>query len=99
MAQMGYSSAISYAIREERRRDPTIFRYSWGMPSQADVDEFGWERVPYSGICETQEAGAGIGACAGGNAPYCQPLDDELRRRRVGTACRSSIQCSLPIGK
>lgn len=66
---MTFSQAGSRTIEEEMRRDPTIFTYGWGMPSKNLVEEFGWERACYSGICETQEAGAGVGAALAGMRP------------------------------
>lgn len=69
MAELTLSQAISSTILAEMRRDPTIYTYSWGMPSKAMVDEFGPDRACYSGISEIQEAGAGIGAALAGMRP------------------------------
>jgi pyruvate/2-oxoglutarate/acetoin dehydrogenase E1 component len=75
---MTFSQAEGLTIVEEMRRDPTIFHYSLGgeysypiggVPSQDVVKEFGWERSDFCGICETQMAGAGIGAALMGMRP------------------------------
>ena len=66
---MTYSGAIDVTIREEMRRDPTIFMYRSGKPSKDYADEFGWERVSACGVCETQMVGAGVGAALAGTRP------------------------------
>ncbi len=80
MAIMTYAQAVGLTIVEEMRRDPTIFHYSYGgeYPSgraiggvnpEAVIKEFGEARSDFCGICETQMAGAGIGAALVGMRP------------------------------
>ncbi len=72
MAQiLTVNDCIELTIAEEMRRDPTIFYYGWqklGRHQQL-VEEFTFERICQSGICENQEAGAGIGAALAGARP------------------------------
>jgi len=66
---MTYKDAVWKTIAEEMRRDPSIFYYCEYRAPKALVDEFGWGRVNYAGIQETQMAGAGIGAALAGTRP------------------------------
>jgi pyruvate/2-oxoglutarate/acetoin dehydrogenase E1 component len=66
---MTFSAAIQDTIAEEMQRDPTIFTIGWYLPTEKMVKELGWERLKPSGIEETQEVGAGIGAALAGARP------------------------------
>ncbi len=69
---MSVNEAINRAIEEEMRRDPSIFIFGWlhgGGNERAWIEEFGRERIACTGICETQIAGAGIGAALAGMRP------------------------------
>ncbi len=88
MAKMlGFDEAINKTIIEEMRRDPTIFIYGSGVRSKALVDEFGWERAAPSGICETQEAGAGIGAALAGMRPIVDLSMTDFALEAFGQVC------------
>jgi pyruvate dehydrogenase E1 component beta subunit len=79
---MTLQAAIGKTVIEEMRRDPTIFIFGWmcggaadtggtivGYNAKAVIEEFGRTRISYTGICETQEAGSGIGAALTGTRP------------------------------
>jgi pyruvate/2-oxoglutarate/acetoin dehydrogenase E1 component len=79
MAIVTYDEAVGNAIWMEMRRDPKIFALSSvymcpipGVPEnkwEEMIAEFGQDRLVVSGISETQEAGAGIGAALAGMRP------------------------------
>jgi pyruvate/2-oxoglutarate/acetoin dehydrogenase E1 component len=70
MAIMTCSAAQQMVIDQEMRKDPKRFYISGiGLAAQKSVEEFGWDRNRYTGICETQIAGAGVGAAMAGAKP------------------------------
>lgn len=71
-----YSEAINEALREEMRRDKSVYVFGQGVPSGALggvmkglIDEFGPMRVLDSPISESGEVGSGIGAAMTGMRP------------------------------
>ena len=70
MAIKTFSEAVDSTIAEEMRRDPTIFHITGiSLGSRNSIEEFGWKRIAYAGICETQIAGSGVGAALAGTRP------------------------------
>lgn len=80
MAQMSIAEALRQAIREEMRRDPTVFclgedigiEGGWGGAFTVTLglsDEFGHERILDTPISEIGIAGAAIGAAISGMRP------------------------------
>ncbi len=78
MAQiLTYAQAVGRTIIEEMRRDPNIFTFGWYLgtsalasyPYKDLIQEFGYDRICNTGICETQVAGAAIGAALTGGRP------------------------------
>ncbi len=67
---MTFNNAEIKVIEDEMRRDPNIvYLTGISLGPESTVKEFGWNRVQYGGILETQTAGAGIGiALAGGRS-------------------------------
>ncbi len=89
MAIMTFSEAVCNTVIEEMRRDKTIFTYGFsghywkdafmdlsplGYSGKAAIEEFGWDRIHYSGVCETQLVGAGVGAAMVGVRPVVNLL-------------------------
>jgi len=73
MAEMTYTVAQQMVIDEEMSKNPLIWRNTGILlGQQPQVDKFGWGRVQYSGICETQIAGAAIGAALAGTRPIAE---------------------------
>src|SRR3712207_7562087 len=76
---MTYSEALNEALREEMRRDPTVFVMGedvavWGGGgvfgvTKGLVEEFGPERVRDTPISEEIIAAAAVGAAATGTRP------------------------------
>ncbi|MFN8525222.1 MAG: alpha-ketoacid dehydrogenase subunit beta [Chloroflexota bacterium] len=79
---MTYSEALNEALREEMRRDPTVFVMGedvaiWGGGgvfgvTKGLVDEFGPERVRDTPISEEIIAAAAVGAAATGTRPVAE---------------------------
>ena len=77
-----YREALNEAIKEEMRRDPTVFMVGEGIAEKGGsfrvsvglLDEFGPERVVDTPICEASFTGLGVGAAIVG----CRPIVEIL---------------------
>jgi acetoin:2,6-dichlorophenolindophenol oxidoreductase subunit beta len=77
--ELTYAEALNEALREEMRRDPTVFVFGedvavWGGGgifgvTKGLVDEFGFERVRDTPISEEAIAALAVGAAATGTRP------------------------------
>ncbi|BDE05727.1 TPP-dependent acetoin dehydrogenase complex, E1 protein subunit beta [Vulcanimicrobium alpinum] len=80
MATMTFSEATLAAMREEMRRDPTVFLMGEDIAKQGGIfgqfkglpQEFGFDRVRDTPISEAALVGAGVGAALTG----CRPVVD-----------------------
>jgi 2-oxoisovalerate dehydrogenase E1 component beta subunit len=78
--EMTYLEAISDALREEMRRDPTVFCIGEDIGAfggafkvtDGFVEEFGAERVLDAPLAENAIIGAAVGAAAEGLRPVCE---------------------------
>jgi pyruvate/2-oxoglutarate/acetoin dehydrogenase E1 component len=68
MRRISYDAAITEALAEEMRRDPTIFHLSTDAPV-ALLEEFGPRRVRATPIAESALTGMAIGAAGSGYRP------------------------------
>ena len=77
-----YREALNEALREEMRRDPTVFLMGEGIAERGGsykvtaglLEEFGPERVRDTPIAEASFAGAGVGAAITGMRPVVEIL-------------------------
>jgi pyruvate/2-oxoglutarate/acetoin dehydrogenase E1 component len=70
MAIMTTSAAQTQVITEEMRKNPKIYQITGiGVGAPKMVEEFGWDRFRYTGICENIIAGSGVGAALAGGRP------------------------------
>jgi len=75
-----YAEALNEALREEMRRDPTVFLMGEDIAKQGGIfgqfrglpQEFGFDRVRDTPISEAALVGAGVGAALTG----CRPVVD-----------------------
>ena len=80
--QLLYREALNEALREEMRRDPTVFIMGEGIAERGGsyqvtvglVDEFGARRVIDTPISEASFTGAGVGAAITGMRPVVEHL-------------------------
>ena len=80
--QLLYREALNEALREEMRRDPTVFIMGEGIAERGGsykvtaglVDEFGSRRVIDTPIAEASFTGAGVGAAITGMRPVVEHL-------------------------
>src|SRR3979411_815174 len=83
--QITYAEALNEALREEMRRDGTVFVMGedvagWGTGgvfgvTRGLVEEFGTERVRDTPISEEAIAAVAIGAAATGSRPVAEVMD------------------------
>lgn len=87
MRKITYRDALREALREEMRRDPTVFllgedigRYWGGAFKVTDglAEEFGDERVRDTPISESTIIGAGVGAAITGMRPVAEIMFGDL---------------------
>jgi pyruvate dehydrogenase E1 component beta subunit len=77
-----YRDALNEALREEMRRDPSVFCIGVGIAERGGsykvtvglLDEFGPKRVIDTPICEESITGAGVGAAITGMRPVVEVL-------------------------
>jgi pyruvate dehydrogenase E1 component beta subunit len=77
-----YRDALNEALREEMRRDPTVFCIGVGIAERGGsykvtvglLDEFGPKRCLDTPICEEAITGAGVGAAITGMRPVVEVL-------------------------
>jgi pyruvate/2-oxoglutarate/acetoin dehydrogenase E1 component len=94
MAIMTCSAAQQMVIDQEMRKQPRMFYISGiGLAAQKSVEEFGWDRNRYTGICETQISGAGVGAAMAGAKPIISL--SFCRRPRCASKWDISLKCPL----
>jgi pyruvate dehydrogenase E1 component beta subunit len=82
MAEMMYREALNLALREEMRRDPSVFIMGQGIAERGGsykvtdqiYKEFGLERVIDMPISEASFTGAAVGAAAVGMRPIVEIL-------------------------
>lgn len=76
MSKMTVEQAIYQALREEMRRDPTVFVMGEGVATKHHelVDEFGAERARNTPLAEAIIAGTAVGAAASGLRPVIDLL-------------------------
>jgi pyruvate dehydrogenase E1 component beta subunit len=82
MTQLTYAQALNEALREEMRRDPTVFIMGEDIGHHGGIfrvtkdliDEFGSDRVRDTPISESAFVGLGIGAALGGMHPVVELL-------------------------
>jgi pyruvate/2-oxoglutarate/acetoin dehydrogenase E1 component len=80
MAEITFSEAIRAALREEMKRDPTVFLIGEDIAQHGGAfgvtrglfDEFGAERIINTPISEAAIAGAGMGAALVGTRPVVE---------------------------
>jgi pyruvate/2-oxoglutarate/acetoin dehydrogenase E1 component len=80
MSELAYRDALNQALREEMRRDPSVFVFGedvglyGGAYKVTDglLDEFGPERVKDTPISEAAIVGAAIGSAIGGMRPVAE---------------------------
>lgn len=80
MAVLSYLDAVREAMREEMRRDPSVFIVGEDVGKKGGVfgttaglyDEFGEMRVQDSPLTESAIVGVGIGASLNGMRPICE---------------------------
>ncbi len=77
MRKLSFSDAINEALRQQMRRDPSIFVYGIGVPDHKRIfgslnhilEEFGSNRCFDTPLCEDTMTGFGIGAAICGMRP------------------------------
>lgn len=80
MRKLSYAEAINEALREEMRRDPTVFQIGedigvyggWGGVTKGLLEEFGPRRVISTPISENAIVGAAVGAAMVGMRPVAE---------------------------
>jgi pyruvate/2-oxoglutarate/acetoin dehydrogenase E1 component len=111
MREILYVQAINEALREEMRRDPTVFLMGEDVQTGAFgttgglVDEFGAERVRNTPITESGFVGAAVGAALAGMRPIAEFLIasfiwvamDQLVNQAAKMRYMSGGQAKLPI--
>jgi pyruvate/2-oxoglutarate/acetoin dehydrogenase E1 component len=81
-AQMMYRDALNLALKEEMRRDPSVFCMGVGIAARGGsykvtaglLEEFGAKRVIDTPISEASFTGAGVGAAIAGMRPVVEIL-------------------------
>jgi len=111
MREIVYVQAINEALREEMRRDPTVFLMGEDVRIGAFgttgglVDEFGTERIRNTPITESGFTGAAVGAAMAGMRPIAEFLIasfmwvamDQLVNQAAKLRYMSGGQAKLPI--
>jgi len=110
---ISFSEATLEAMREEMRRDPTVFLMGEDIAKQGGIfgqfkglpDEFGLERVRDTPISEAALVGAGVGAALAGSRPvvdmhfadFITCSMDELVNQAAKLRFMFGEQCSVPL--
>jgi pyruvate/2-oxoglutarate/acetoin dehydrogenase E1 component len=109
--QLSYVRAINEALREEMRRDPSVFIMGVDVVTGSFgklvglVDEFGPERVRNTPISESAFCGAAIGAAAAGMRPIAEIMFSSFAYVAMDQLCNQAAklrymtggQLSLPL--
>jgi acetoin:2,6-dichlorophenolindophenol oxidoreductase subunit beta len=76
MTQITFNDAVSQALAEEMRRDPTVLMFGEGVATKRRdlLDEFGADRVRNTPLAEAIIAGTAAGAAAAGLRPVVDLL-------------------------
>ncbi len=99
MAIMTCSAAQQRVIDEEMRKDPKMFYISGiGFAAQKSVEEFGWDRNRYTGICETQIAGSGVGAALAGAKPIISLSSSDFAQDAWGQIVLQAAKMRFKVG-
>jgi acetoin:2,6-dichlorophenolindophenol oxidoreductase subunit beta len=113
MPTMSFSDATLEAMREEMRRDPTVFLMGEDIAKQGGIfgqfkglpDEFGFDRVRDTPISEAALVGAGVGAALTGCRPvvdmhfadFITCSMDELVNQAAKLRYMFGEQCTVPM--
>ncbi|MBV9439459.1 MAG: alpha-ketoacid dehydrogenase subunit beta [Candidatus Eremiobacteraeota bacterium] len=113
MRTLSFSEATLEAMREEMRRDPTVFLLGEDIAKQGGIfgqfkglpDEFGLDRVRDTPISEAALVGAGVGAALTGCRPvvdmhfadFITCAMDEVVNQAAKLRYMFGEQCSVPM--
>lgn len=101
-----YREALNEALREEMRRDPTVFLLGEGIAERGGsykvtvglLEEFGPKRVIDTPIAEASFTGAGIGAAITGMRPVVEILFVDFAMLAMDQIVNQAAKCNFITG-
>src|SRR5438309_2320438 len=102
--QLSFVQAINEALREEMRRDPTVFIMGEDVVTGSFgklvglADEFGLERVRNTPISESAFCGAAVGAAATGMRPIAEVMFSSFAYVAMDQICNQAAKLRYMTG-
>jgi pyruvate/2-oxoglutarate/acetoin dehydrogenase E1 component len=101
-----YREALNEALRQEMRRDPTVFLMGEGIAERGGsykvtvglLDEFGPDRVRDTPIAEASFTGAGVGAAISGMRPVVEILFVDFSLLALDQVCNQAAKYRFMTG-